>query len=209
MAHLEARGRLVRVREPVSPVLEITEIHTRLLAEQGPGGAVRECRGARHAGAHQPVRHGRAGRLGHEPRAAPAAGARRDAGLLQAAGAARELRPGVGAVAAGQGGAVDEAQDGGPRTLPGGGAEGRRHRSRPAADPDLLAGRAGAADHLAAGGDQGARRRARGRLQSRHLPHAGAGPRPDADALAQASRRRPAPPALGRQPQRIPCPPRR
>ena len=36
MAHLEARGRLVRVREPVSPVLEITEIHTRLLAEQGP-----------------------------------------------------------------------------------------------------------------------------------------------------------------------------
>ncbi|MFZ1427271.1 MAG: UbiD family decarboxylase [Geminicoccaceae bacterium] len=36
MAHLEARGRLVRVREPVSAVLEITEIHTRLLAEQGP-----------------------------------------------------------------------------------------------------------------------------------------------------------------------------
>ena len=31
----------------------------------------------------------------------------------------------------------------------------RRHRSRQAADPDLLAGRAGAADHLAAGGDQG------------------------------------------------------
>ena len=36
MAHLEARGRLVRVLEPVSPVLEITEIQTRLLAEQGP-----------------------------------------------------------------------------------------------------------------------------------------------------------------------------
>src|SRR5918993_3188606 len=36
MAHLETRGRLVRVREPVSPVLEITEIHTRLLAEKGP-----------------------------------------------------------------------------------------------------------------------------------------------------------------------------
>ena len=36
MAHLEAHGALVRVREPVSPVLEITEIHTRLLADKGP-----------------------------------------------------------------------------------------------------------------------------------------------------------------------------
>src|ERR671913_2145969 len=36
MAHLETRGRLVRVREPVSPVLEMTEIQTRLLAEKGP-----------------------------------------------------------------------------------------------------------------------------------------------------------------------------
>ncbi len=33
---LEQEGRLVRVAEPVSSVLEITEIHTRLLAEQGP-----------------------------------------------------------------------------------------------------------------------------------------------------------------------------
>ncbi|WGF86864.1 UbiD family decarboxylase [Marinivivus vitaminiproducens] len=36
IGHLEAKGRLVRVREPVSPHLEITEIHTRLLAEGGP-----------------------------------------------------------------------------------------------------------------------------------------------------------------------------
>lgn len=36
MALLERRGRLVRVRTPVSPVLEVTEIQTRLLAEQGP-----------------------------------------------------------------------------------------------------------------------------------------------------------------------------
>ena len=34
--HLEQKGRLKRVREPVSPVLEMTEIQTRLLAEQGP-----------------------------------------------------------------------------------------------------------------------------------------------------------------------------
>jgi len=36
MARLEASGRLVRVRELVSPCLEVTEIQTRLLAEGGP-----------------------------------------------------------------------------------------------------------------------------------------------------------------------------
>jgi 4-hydroxy-3-polyprenylbenzoate decarboxylase len=36
MARLEAAGELVRVKQPVSSVLEITEIQTRLLAEQGP-----------------------------------------------------------------------------------------------------------------------------------------------------------------------------
>lgn len=34
--HLEARENLVRVKAPVSAELEITEIHTRLLAEKGP-----------------------------------------------------------------------------------------------------------------------------------------------------------------------------
>ncbi|WP_041786836.1 UbiD family decarboxylase [Rhodospirillum centenum] len=36
IAKLEQTGRLVRVKEPVSTVLEMTEIHTRLLAEGGP-----------------------------------------------------------------------------------------------------------------------------------------------------------------------------
>jgi 4-hydroxy-3-polyprenylbenzoate decarboxylase len=36
ISRLEAAGRLVRVKTPVSPILEITEIHTRLLAERGP-----------------------------------------------------------------------------------------------------------------------------------------------------------------------------
>ena len=36
IARLESEGRLVRVSEPVSPVLEMTEIQTRLLAEGGP-----------------------------------------------------------------------------------------------------------------------------------------------------------------------------
>ncbi|HVU20359.1 MAG TPA: UbiD family decarboxylase [Rhizomicrobium sp.] len=36
IARLEASGELVRVREPVSTVLEMTEIQTRLLAKEGP-----------------------------------------------------------------------------------------------------------------------------------------------------------------------------
>jgi 4-hydroxy-3-polyprenylbenzoate decarboxylase len=36
IAKLEASGDLVRVREPVSTVLEMTEIQTRLIAEGGP-----------------------------------------------------------------------------------------------------------------------------------------------------------------------------
>ncbi len=36
MDQLEQAGQLVRVNEPVSPVLEMTEIQTRLLAEEGP-----------------------------------------------------------------------------------------------------------------------------------------------------------------------------
>jgi 4-hydroxy-3-polyprenylbenzoate decarboxylase len=36
MARLESAGRLVRVKAPVSPVLEMTEIQTRLLADGGP-----------------------------------------------------------------------------------------------------------------------------------------------------------------------------
>src|SRR5690348_16344260 len=36
MSRLEAAGRLVRVKAPVSPILEMTEIQTRLLAEAGP-----------------------------------------------------------------------------------------------------------------------------------------------------------------------------
>ena len=47
---LEREGELVRVREPVSTVLEMTEIQTRLLAERRTGGDVREAgQGRRHA----------------------------------------------------------------------------------------------------------------------------------------------------------------
>ncbi|HJS31356.1 MAG TPA: UbiD family decarboxylase domain-containing protein, partial [Alphaproteobacteria bacterium] len=46
IARLEAERRLVRVREPVSPVLEMTEIQTRLLAEQGPAALFENVVGA-------------------------------------------------------------------------------------------------------------------------------------------------------------------
>ena len=68
--------------------------------------------------------------------------------------------------------------------MPGSGAGRRRHRSGDTAHPDLLARRAGATDHLAAGGD-----RRRARHQSRYLPAAGHRPEHHPDALARPSRR--------------------
>jgi 4-hydroxy-3-polyprenylbenzoate decarboxylase len=44
---LEAAGELVRVTQPVSTVLEMTEIQTRLLQQRRPGGAVRKAGHAR------------------------------------------------------------------------------------------------------------------------------------------------------------------
>ncbi len=46
IARLEHEQRLVRVREPVSPVLEMTEIQTRLLAAQGPAALFENVVGA-------------------------------------------------------------------------------------------------------------------------------------------------------------------
>src|SRR5580704_5699923 len=48
IARLEASQRLVRVTEPVSPVLEMTEIQTRLLAEGGPAVLFENVVGAPH-----------------------------------------------------------------------------------------------------------------------------------------------------------------
>jgi 4-hydroxy-3-polyprenylbenzoate decarboxylase len=47
VARLESADRLVRVSAPVSPVLEITEIHTRLLAERGPAVLFERVEGSR------------------------------------------------------------------------------------------------------------------------------------------------------------------
>ncbi len=55
MARLESAGRLVRVTEPVSPALEMTEIQTRLLAEQGPAVLFENVVGADGAAYEAPV----------------------------------------------------------------------------------------------------------------------------------------------------------
>ena len=49
ISHLEAAGDLVRVGEPVSTVLEMTEIHSRLRAEGGPA-VLFEFKEAKHLG---------------------------------------------------------------------------------------------------------------------------------------------------------------
>ena len=90
MGKLEAAGELVRVTEPVSTVLEMTEIQSRLL----PGGPAvlfenadpRRRRALDHAVPGQPVRHGQARGHGRDPggqaRAPPAAELREVGELL-------------------------------------------------------------------------------------------------------------------------------
>ena len=221
IARLESDGELVRVSEPVSTVLEMTEIQTRLLAEGGPAVLFENAAEGRrhavgHAGAGQPVRHGRARRLGvtmggTERRDARAcARSARLLALLRQPEPPRSSREAIELLPLAKTALAMK-----PKTV--GGLLGARPARRSCcegddidlapAGPDLLAGRAGAADHLAAGRDQGARRSARGQLQPRHLPHAGDWAQtPDADALAQASRRRPAPRALGKAERPSRCP---
>src|SRR5262249_14126507 len=56
LARLEQCGRLVRVKAPVSPHLEMTEIQTRLLAEKGPAVLFENVMRAAGAGSDRPVR---------------------------------------------------------------------------------------------------------------------------------------------------------
>ncbi len=164
---LEAEGELVRVTEPVSTVLEMTEIQTPPAGHGRPGGAVRERRSAPTAA----LGHARAwptcsARSSAWPWASPwRAASRTTAGELREVGELlaflrqpeppRGLKRRPGHAAAGQdrdGHAAEHGEEG-----PGAGGRADRRPDRPdqAADPDLLAGRARAADHLAAGGDQG------------------------------------------------------
>ena len=72
IAILEAKGELVRVAEPVSTVLEMTEICTRLLATGGPAVLFEkpirvDGAGFAHPLPRQPVRHGEARGHGRHP----------------------------------------------------------------------------------------------------------------------------------------------
>ena len=189
MERLEKEGRLKRVSAPVSPNLEITEIQTRLLAEQAPRccsrmSAARTARRypiavlANLFGTVERVAWGME-REPHQLRES----ARRWPSCASRSRRAGGARPWVCCRCS------KTVMTMKPRTVRKAPVQevvltGDRDRPVSAADPDLLAGRAGAADHLAAGGDQGARQAQGRRLQPRHLPHAGDRPEHHPDALA-------------------------
>jgi 4-hydroxy-3-polyprenylbenzoate decarboxylase len=150
---LERAGRLVRVRAAVSPALEITEIHTRLLAERGPAVLFENVEGSAMPvltnlfGTIERVAWG----MGREPEQL------RELGEMLAFFKQPEP-PGGWREAVEMVPLLKAALAMKPRTV----ARARcRGRPRAAAGPDLLAGRAGAPDHLAARGHQRAGRAAR------------------------------------------------
>ena len=107
IARLERDGRLVRVREPVSTVLEMTEIQTRLLAEQGPAVLFENVVRADGTRYDMPVLVNLFGTVervawGMDRDARRAARDRRDARLPAPARAAARLARGARAAAAGQ-----------------------------------------------------------------------------------------------------------
>ena len=216
IARLENAGELVRVNEPVSTVLEMTEIQTRLIAEGGPAVIFEKPIKADGTPSDMPVLVNLFGTVKRVAMGVTMGGKERTSAMdlrevgellaqlrqpepPRSLGEAASLLPLVKTVLAMKPKTVSQTG------LPGDRLARRRHRSGQAAGPDLLAGRARAADHLAAGGDQGARRRARGQLQSRHLSHAGPEQDPDHHALAEASRRGAASPALGEGEDRAPA----
>jgi hypothetical protein len=181
----------------------MTEIQTRLLRNGGPAvifeNPIRADGSISRSRPGQPVRHGQARGHGRDPGEEAAhhrqaelrevgellAFLRQPDAAARAEGRLRDAAPGAHRH-------VDAAQCREVRRRAAGGAEGRPDRPQRAADPDLLARRAGAADHLAPGGHQGPVGQPRGRLQPRHLPHAGAGQGQGDHALAGPPRRRPA-----------------
>ena len=210
---LEADGQLVRITEQVSTDREITEIHRRTLHAGGPALLFENVVKEDGTPSEMPVLVNLFGTVervargvtldGKERRTAmdlrevgqlmaflrqpePPEGIKEALGLLPLAKTVLQMRPKW---------RTDRALRR-QTAVSGGGAEGRRDRSRPPADPDLLAGRAGAARHLAAGRHPRAFGQEGGRLQPRHLPHAEARQEQADHALAEASRRRAAACAL-------------
>ena len=130
LARLEKDGELVRVKEPVSTVLEMTEIQTRLIAEGGPAVLFEKPVRADGAPSDMPVLVNLFGTVKRVAMGVTMGGKERTnardlrevgelAGPTAPAPAAAQLRRGRGTAAAGQDRAGDEAQDGGQARLPG------------------------------------------------------------------------------------------
>ena len=100
MDRLERAGRLLRVKTPVSPHLEMTEIQTRVLAESGPAILFENVVGADGQRSPIPVLVNLFGTVervawGHGPGTPSAARGRRDASLSEAARTAGRLERGA------------------------------------------------------------------------------------------------------------------
>src|ERR1700753_56205 len=151
LARLEKDGELVRVKEPVSTVLEMTEIQTRLIAENGPAVIFEKPIKADGTPSAMPVLVNLFGTVQRVAMGVTMGGKERTSAMdLREVGEllaqlrppqpprrfgegappppAAQLRRAPRALAAGQDRAGDEAQDGIAAPLPGGGAARRRHR---------------------------------------------------------------------------------
>ncbi len=184
LARLEQAGDLVRVKEPVSTFLEMTEIQTRLIAEGGPAVLFENPIRRDGSPSPMPVLVNLFGTVKRVAMGVTMDGRERTTALdlrevgellaqLRQPEPPRSLREAAALLPL-----VKTVLAMKPRTQSDPPCQDivlapRRHRPDEIAGPNLLARRARAADHLAAGGDQRAWRCARGQLQSRHLSHAG------------------------------------
>ena len=162
---LEAEGELVRVAQPVSTVLEMTEICTRLVAQGGPAVLFEHPVRADGETSDIPCLANLFGSVKRIAMAVTMDGkVRTTAKDLRGVGellafmrnpqAPRDVKEAFDMLPLRPYGGGHEIQDRQARARAGSGAHRRGHRSGAPADPDLLAERAGSPDHLAAGGER-------------------------------------------------------
>ncbi len=201
---LEARNELLRVRTPVSPKLEITELSDRVLRAGGPALLIEQPRDE-WRGYDVPVL---ANLFGTPLRVALGMGAQSTEALREIGRLLAQLREPeppkglqgrVGQVADAAAGAQHGAARGVVGAVPGNRARGRRRRPVAVPAANLLARRRGGVDQLGAGGHA---RPGEGAAEPGHLPPAGDRPEQDDHALAVAPRRSARLPRPSRAPPR-------
>ena len=180
IARLESTGRLNRVSAPVSPYLEMTEIQTRLIAEQGPAVLFENVVGDEGTRYDMPVLVNLFGTVervawGMDREPAGLRGVGETLAFLRQPEPPGGWRQALDMLPIGAHRVMAmKPKHGRQRTVPGDRADRRRYRSRSAADPDLLARRARAVHHLAADRDAGTRTpkaTSQDSVQSRNLSH--------------------------------------